>query len=80
MEEDPGEPPRNNADLGTPSNTFERRKLIPRAHRKRQEAWRKRKNKREEREVERRRDMTDTDSEEEDPQSAGATLAHRLHL
>ena len=80
MEEDLGEPPRTtSADLGTPSNTSERKKLIPRAPRKRLEAWRKRQNKREEREEERRRrDMTDTDSEEEDPQPAGAATAPQL--
>ena len=79
MEEDQ-KPTRNtNADLGTPSNTSERKKLIPRAPRKRLEAWRKRQNKREEREEERRRrDMTNIGSDEEDPQSAGATTAPQL--
>ena len=45
--------------LATPSNTPGRKELIPRAPRKKLEAWRKRQNKREE--ERRRRDMTNTD-------------------
>ena len=52
----------NNSDkaLTTPSYTLRTRRFVPRAPRKRLEAWIKRENKREER---RRRNMVDSDSE-----------------
>ena len=67
MEEE--EPENINSDkvLATPSYTSRTRRFVPRAPRKRLEAWIKRENKREER---RRRDiMVDTDSDSEKSQT-----------